>query len=381
MGTRRSSTQQHRGRFRVGEDAVVDVLEAALLQEGGEPQLTHGFHTYPAGIHPEAARSLVQAFPAERVLDPFCGGGTLLIEARVAGRQAIGRDISPIALLVAKARCATPDEATLTQFRSAARKLTEAARHARELPPANILETVEKWYAQHALWELESLRKGIHEADPAVRDLLWTAFSSLLIKVSWRASDTSTKREKHHRPAGTTAVLFHKKVRELARRQTELREAVPEGTPAADIQFGDARTARVGGPVQLIVTSPPYPSTYDYLPLQHFRHVWLEERQPAWEAEIGPRRDWRQGAKEARQRWIDDTHAWTARVADQLEPGGHLVVVIGDGLTPKGGIDTARATEESAEAAGLTRVGRASVERPDHARDTVRWEHAFAFRK
>ena len=57
------------------------------------------------------------------------------------------------------------------------------------------------------------------------------------------------------------------------------------------------------------------------------------------------------------------------------------MVVIGDGLTPKGGIDTARATEESATAAGLTLAGRASVERPDHARSTVRWEHAFAFRK
>ncbi|MCB9679542.1 MAG: hypothetical protein H6737_30835 [Alphaproteobacteria bacterium] len=381
MARRTAAAQQHRGRFRFGDDAVVDVLEAALLHEGGEPRLTHGFHTYPAGLHPDAARDLVQSFEGQRMLDPFCGGGTTLIEARVAGRSAVGRDISPIAVLVAKARTATPDEELLTLFRSTARKLTEAARHARDLPPEPILTAVEKWYARHALWELEAIRKGIHEADPRVRNLLWACFSSLLVKVSWRASDTSGRREKHHRPAGTTAVLFHKKVRELARREAELRDAVPPGTPEADVAFADARSLSLDRQVQLVVTSPPYPSTYDYLPLQHLRHVWLEERQPSWEAEIGPRRDWRDGAAEAKKRWAGDTMRWTARAAALLEPGGHLVVVIGDGLTPQGGVDTAKATEDAAREAGLAVIGRASVERPDHARNTVRWEHAFAFRK
>jgi len=381
MGNRKAAAAGHRGRFRVGEDAIVDVLESALLQSSGDPRLTHGFHTYPAGLHPHAARDLVQMFEADRMLDPFCGGGTTLIEGRVAGMTTYGCDISPIALLVAKARTATPDDAELTRFRSTARKLTEAARYAKEVPPEPIFEAVDKWYARHALWELESIRKGITEADSSVQDQLWAAFSSLLIKVSWRASDTSNKREKHRRPAGTTAILFHKKVRELARRQASLRDEVPEGTPPSDIQFCDAREVQLSEPVQLVVTSPPYPSTYDYLPLQHLRHVWLSEQQPDWAAEIGPRRDWRQGDKEARKRWQEDTARWTARAAEALEPGGHLIVVIGDGLTPRGGVDTAGATEGSAVAAGLTMVGRASVERPDHARSTVRWEHAFAFRK
>ena len=66
-----------------------------------------------------------------------------------------------------------------------------------------------------------------------------------------------------------------------------LREVVPEGTPPADLAFGDARRLDVE-PVQLVVTSPPYPSTYDYLPLQHLRHVWLPDPQPPFELEIGP---------------------------------------------------------------------------------------------
>lgn len=379
MSNRKSADQQHRGVFRVGDPTVVAVLERALTQEGREERLTHGFHTYPAGLHPDAAQALVAGFPGQRVLDPFCGGGTLLVEVRAAGRTAIGRDVSPVALRVARTRCATPDDATLTKFRSTARKMVEVARAARELPPEPILPAVEQWYAPHALHELWSLRQGIQAAEPAVRDLLWCAFSSLLIKVSWRTSDTSTKREKHDRPPGTTAILFHKKVRELGRRLEALRAVVPPGTPDADVKFADARSVTLDAPVDLVLTSPPYPSTYDYLPLQHLRNVWLPDVPPFAEVEIGPRRAWRQGSRDAKRIWTEDTHIWTKQVAKSLRQGGHLVVVIGDGLTPSGAVDTAKATEEAAVQAGLKLVARASVERPDFARETVRWEHAFAF--
>ena len=52
----------------------------------------HGFHTYPARMHPTTAARLVRAATGEGavVLDPFCGSGTVLIEAMIAGRRAVG---------------------------------------------------------------------------------------------------------------------------------------------------------------------------------------------------------------------------------------------------------------------------------------------------
>ncbi len=362
----------------VGDAEVGELLARSLAAAGEVDRFTHGFHTYPAGLHPDAAALLVNAFPGA-VLDPFCGGGTVIVEARAAGRRGVGRDVSPVARLVATARTATPDEGTLTLLRSTSRRLTEAARQATDLPPPKLLGVVEQWYAPHALRELESLRRGIADAPPEVRDLLWCCFSSILIKVSWRKSDTSPQRVKHHRPPGTTAILFHKKARELARRCAALRDGVPAGTPEADIALEDARSVRVQPPVDAVITSPPYPSTYDYLPLQHLRSVWLGLAEG--QGEIGARRYWRQGERAARRRWLEDTRDWTARVAHCLSPGGALVVVIGDGLTPQGTVDTSQPTEDAGKAAGLRLVARASVERADHARGTTRWEHAFAFRK
>ena len=237
-------------RVLLGDRQLAEAMADALALEERRDRYTHGFHAYPAGLHPDAARDLVALFPGESVLDPFCGGGTVLVEAIAAGRRAVGRDLSTTALRVATARTCVGDEAFLTRVRSRARKLTAEAREATELPPHQILQGTEEWYAPYVLCELESLRRGIQESDEDLKPILWALFSTLLVKVSWRRSDTSAQRVKHHRPPGTAAILFHKKAREYGRQVASFRDAVPEGTPAADVRAGDARNIQgncIGG--------------------------------------------------------------------------------------------------------------------------------------
>lgn len=366
-----------------GDEALATRLAEALAADEPVARYTHGFHTYPAGLHPDAARDLLAIFPGRSLLDPFCGGGTTLVEGRVAGRVTYGRDLSSVAMRVSRARTATPTDEQLTAFRSSARQLAAAARGCRDLPPPEILEAAKDWYAPHVLRELWGLRRGILEVgDEGQRRMLEAVLSSLVVKVSWRKSDTSAKREKHDRPQGTTSILFHKKARELARMQLALREVVPAGTPPTRLALQDAREVRVPEPVDLVLTSPPYPAVYDYLPLQHLRRIWLgaaEGEDPA--LEIGARRQWRRSAKFARSQWGEDTNAWNAACARALVPGGHLVVVVGDGLTPTGPVDTLGSATEAGKRAGLELVARASLLRPDHARESARWEHVIAWRK
>src|SRR5262245_66234007 len=111
-----------------GDAELGRALRDALAQTSATDRYTHLFHTYPAALHGDAARELLALFPGRSVLDPFCGGGTVLVEARAAGRRAFGCDVSPIALRVGRARCATPDDATLTALRARARALPARAR-------------------------------------------------------------------------------------------------------------------------------------------------------------------------------------------------------------------------------------------------------------
>ena len=77
--------------------------------------LTHGFYRYPARFSPLFARAAIKAFtqPGDVILDPFMGGGTTLVEARVLGRHAIGVDISQLAHFVARAKTTALSEVDL----------------------------------------------------------------------------------------------------------------------------------------------------------------------------------------------------------------------------------------------------------------------------
>src|SRR5262249_17266475 len=95
------------GAVDMGGDPALAQRLALALDVDAEPSASrdhvHGFHSYPARMHPATAARLVAAFapPGATVLDPFCGSGTVLVEAMLAGRRAVGTDLNPLAVALA----------------------------------------------------------------------------------------------------------------------------------------------------------------------------------------------------------------------------------------------------------------------------------------
>jgi hypothetical protein len=67
---------------------------------------THDFYNYPARFSPLLAREIIQSFtkPGDLVLDPFMGGGTTLIEAKLLNRNSVGFDISTLATFLSNVK-------------------------------------------------------------------------------------------------------------------------------------------------------------------------------------------------------------------------------------------------------------------------------------
>ena len=193
MGRRQAGPPIATSVRRAGDEQLSALLAEALVMDGAVDRATHGFHTYPARMHPDAAAAIIDACPG-RVHDPFCGGGTVLVEGLLAGRETTGTDASPIAVLVSQAR--TADKSMTTPMRSAARKITEAARLRVDV---EVPELAERWYQPHVAQELGRIRNGIEGADAKVQPLLRALFSSIIVKTSYRKSDTQNRRETHHR--------------------------------------------------------------------------------------------------------------------------------------------------------------------------------------
>ncbi len=363
-GRQRRSLSQARSGGRIergGEpqlaEALADALAAAQREDDVGQTLTHGFHTYPARMHPATARHLIGLArrPDAAVLDPFCGSGTTLVEARAAGMSALGGDLNPLAVLIARAKVWTASPARRRSALSAGREITAAAmeevKAARRAgyeasplrrsgkDPAGRDRAVGEWFAPHVRRELETLAGMVNEAgerDSEAGDVLRAVLSSILYKVSKRASDTDPSQVVRQIARGAATRLFDRRMAQLFGGLDDL--AAVRG-PMAHVVCVNAR--RIGGHAaagrtDLVLTSPPYAGTYDYADQHRLRMIFLGLDPRGLErGEIGARPQFG-GGPQKRDRALDQTRASLgaalAEMARALVVGGRAALVIGDSL-------------------------------------------------
>ncbi|TKC93022.1 DNA methyltransferase [Polyangium fumosum] len=319
---------------------ALDVPPSEVAEEAARAHV-HGFHSYPARMHPVTAQRLVESFsrPGNAVLDPFCGSGTVLVEARLVGRKAIGVDANPLAVRLAALKLRDTTEADRAAFVEAARAVAlfaDERRKAKSGPTRRYGPEDLALFDRHVLLELDGVRAGIDRIEePAVRGELELVLSSMLTKLSRRTSDTSERELERRIASGYAARLFVRKAEELVARRAEASARLAAAPPARVLE-GDAR--RLDGiddrSVDLVVTSPPYPGVYDYLAHHEARLRWLRLRPERFErAEIGARRRLDpMGPEEGVARWereIGDTLAALGRV---MRPEASAILLLADSV-------------------------------------------------
>jgi methylase of polypeptide subunit release factors len=377
---------------------ALDVPPSTDADDDPSRQHVHGFHTYPARLHPDTAGRLVRAFvpPGGRVLDPFCGSGTVLVESLIAGRRPVGADLNPLAVLLA--RCKTRPR-TEPEVEHLLQRAHEVAAHADDRRKARAgatrrfpLDDVEL-FEPHVLLELDSLRDGIETLpdEPARLDLL-LVLSACLVKLSKKRGDTTDRVVGRRTAGGFAARYFALKAEDLARRFGEFARLLPSPLPPpAAVAEDDATELRsVRGTVDGIVTSPPYASTYDYVAHHALRMRWLGlDPSNLARNELGSRSTYREvDPREARAVWGWELSRFLKAAARVLPPGGPLVMVIGDTAVAGVPLFADRIVAEVASRCGFEPAARASQPRPHFHGPTVvafryrsRHEHALLLRR
>jgi putative RNA methylase family UPF0020 len=342
---------------RASAEALVAALRAPHLDHDIAESLTHPFHSYPARLHPATARLLVElvATGAGRdgpIVDPFCGSGTSLVEARAAGVRAIGVDLNPLAVLVARAKTWTAPARRRKQLHQVGHEITglvlaagKAARRsgAEAAPmrkpvgfdPNARNRRLASWFAPHVRRELELLAfhlDNLATSDPELAAILTACLSAILYKVSSRTSDTDGTWVDRNVPRGAAARHFAQRVELLT---AGLHDLARTPGPPPDVFERDAR--RLGdvvpaGSAAGVIASPPYAGTYDYAEHQRLRFDFLALRHRDLDAgEIGSRRSFANDP--------DAGQIWRAALADALDaitsalaPGRPAAIVIGDSI-------------------------------------------------
>jgi DNA modification methylase len=302
---RRQALSQRGGRItQTGDPEWSAHLAAALTAAdgGATDDLTHGFHAYPARMHPVLARELMVRLtqPGQIVLDPFAGSGTVLIEAMIAGCRAQGVDLSPLASRIAEQQCALRDATSRKRFAAVLKRVaaaSEARVRSREPVDVPIARSERTYYDPHVMLELSGLWAEIQQLAAAEdRRALELVFSSLLIKFSRQRADTAEEKTTKRIRKGLVTEFFARKGYELGLRWEALWEAAPRQTFEPRFQLGDARKLPELLPARFradfVLTSPPYGGTYDYVDHHARRSAWLKlDLRELRAAEIGARRN------------------------------------------------------------------------------------------
>lgn len=357
------------------------LADAARPPEGEDAAraLTHGFHAWPARMHPVTARRLIALADQDGgIADPFMGGGTVVLEAVRAGRLAYGGDVNPIALEVAWARTRWWSRGRCEALVKAAEGVVGEARAQRKKHPRvpqPFFEAEGQWYDPPALVEVFTIARAVDRlarADEVLARMLRVCLSSILVKASRQASDSVTRRDDQHRfvPRGRVEQWFARRVEEHARNLAALAEGLPEAASEPRLALRDARKPLPlpKGRVAAIVSSPPYPGTYDYVAHHARRYAALGlDASLAERAELGSRREQRKlGAKAAKGQFERDLAEALGAWREALAPGGWIYFVIGDGQAPKGIVPVLPLVEAAARARGY--AVRASVSQPRRVR-------------
>jgi hypothetical protein len=252
--------------------AAQQKLVAGARNTGPVSGLTHDFYKYPARFSPAFVRAAIETFtdPGDLCLDPHMGGGTMLVEALAAGRDAVGVDISALAEFVARAKSTIFTESELDRLDSWSGRVSNVIDIHRS--SNTLIEHAELGYYKHldnsSRWRLrKAIEQGIASAKRLGTPRLEAFGRCVVLRTAQWALDGRSKQ--------TSVDEFREFLTSMAIEMVEgaraLRARVKDQggrRPKIDIfkrsAAGLEHDERLRGlrPPKLILTSPPFPGVH-----------------------------------------------------------------------------------------------------------------------
>jgi DNA modification methylase len=304
------------------------------LPERERTKHVHRLHPYLGKYIPQLVEELLRRHVPNggRVLDPFAGSGTTLVQSLESGHDSVGVDIAAFNCLLMRVKTREHNPFVLE------RELRDAlARFERgEGAGGRASRYVREWFAPAARNDLLRFRAlaAEYEHEDVLRVVLARSARSARRTTHFDLDFPRTPQlepywcHKHRRECRPVERADHfirrytldtlARLKEFARLRTRR---------SADVLHGDARELDLGGPFAGVVTSPPYPGLIDY----HEQHRYAYELlglDDLREREIGAAA--RGTAKAALDAYVDGISAVLSACAGALRPRGRIVIVVND---------------------------------------------------
>jgi len=245
---------------------------------------THGIHEYRGKFFPQLVRSLINIADVPKhgtVADPMCGSGTTGVEAVLGEYHALGLDMNPLSVLMARNKCAllsvAPElinssyEAIRDKLMRPTSKRNGKLTYFASLP-ARDREYLSTWFSEQVLQDLDEVARAIQQSDEQVRNFFRLCLSNIIRSVSWQKDDDLRVRKELRLDADIDPIREF--LEELGRSVRVVLAFLYHNQEMTfgkfDIAEGDARNLATGwskwkGKIDAIITSPPYATALPYL--------------------------------------------------------------------------------------------------------------------
>ncbi len=250
----------------------------------------HGLHDYKGKFNPQIAKALLNIFGIQRgarVLDPFCGSGTTLVECAHLRARGFGIDLNPFAVFLANAKMlamVTPAPKLRTILSKMARGLNQHTLRPVEVGDDPRESYLRSWFDTDVLCAIETVRAAISNSAGHTAPIFLALASDLLRDYSLQdPRDLRIRRRKSPIPTrpfiDAWVANCSRAIGRLEAAQEVLGHRLPLGRA---IQ----RDVTMVSPTDLkyafdaAITSPPYAMALPYLDTQRLSVVWLSILKP-----------------------------------------------------------------------------------------------------
>jgi hypothetical protein len=304
------------------------------LPERERTKHVHRLHPYLGKYIPQLVEELFRRHVPSRgrVLDPFAGSGTTLVQALESGHDSFGVDISAFNCLLMRVKTGEHARFGLEHdLRDALARFERGEGSADDATPF-----LRSWYAADAREQLLRFRSLADEYEHAevLRVVLTRAARSARRTTHFDLDFPKTPQiepywcHKHRRECRPIERADHFLRRYTLDTFTRLKDfARVRSRRTATVLHGDARELELPGTFDAVVTSPPYPGLIDYHEQHRYAYelLRLDDRR---EREIGAAA---QGTgRDALAAYVDGISTVLASATSSLKPRGRVVVVVND---------------------------------------------------
>ena len=307
----------------------------AELPERERTKHVHRLHPYLGKFVPQLVEELFRRHvPAPgRVLDPFAGSGTTLVQALESGHEATGVDIAAFNCLLIGVKTGQYNLFVLE------RELRDALTRFEALeisPDAETPGYVGRWFAPQSAAELLAFRAlaADYEHADVLRVVLARAARSARLTTHFDLDfPQEPQREpywcfKHKRECRPIDHADHFVRRYTLDTLARLKAfAKVRGRRQVEILHGDAQEVELVGRFDAVVTSPPYPGLIDYHEQHRYAYelLGLDDQR---ERELGAAA--RGTSRAAILAYVEGIAAVLGRSAESLKRGAPLLIVVND---------------------------------------------------